>query len=181
MSDCSINWGTIRLTSQYLMTKKILGRTSPLPSCIDINSVSNVLDIAAGTCIWTLDLAKLPEVTSRLANASTSTGQSRDPKAPLQLWACDISTAKFPEKEIADSVGLKTFEQDVTKPFPSELYGTFDLVHMTLLVYALTEDGWKKALQNCKDLLSASPCFIYASESLTFSMRRCQNLVGISS
>ncbi|EIM91891.1 uncharacterized protein STEHIDRAFT_164316 [Stereum hirsutum FP-91666 SS1] len=158
----------VRLTSQYLMAKKILGRTSPLPSCIDINSVSSVLDIAAGTCIWTLDLAKLPEVTSRLANASTSTGQSRDPKAPLQLWACDISTAKFPEKEIADSVGLKTFEQDVTKPFPSELYGTFDLVHMTLLVYALTEDGWKKALQNCKDLLTPGGHLILSETDAVF-------------
>lgn len=141
------------MTSQYLMTKKILGRTSPLPPCIDINSVSSVLDIAAGTCIWTLDLAKLPEVSSRLADASISARSSRNPNAPLQLFACDISTAKFPEKEIAESVGLKTFEQDVTKPFPYDLYGTFDLVHMTLLVYALTEDGWKKALQNCKDLL----------------------------
>lgn len=103
--------------------------------------MSKVLDIAAGTCTWTLDLAKLPEVSSGLSR-------------PLELWACDISIAKFPEQAIADCVGLKVFEQDVTKPFPQGMYGTFDLLHMTLLVYALTEDGWKKALQNCRDLLS---------------------------
>ena len=46
------------------------------------------------------------------------------------------------------------FQQDVTKPFPDELLGTYDLVNVSLLCSALTSQGWKMALQNLRSLLS---------------------------
>lgn len=55
-------------------------------------------------------------------------------------------------------MGIQTFQQDVTKPFPEAMYGTFDLVHLSLVVLALTKEGWEKALENCRNLLSTCVC-----------------------
>lgn len=137
-----------RLVAQYVCTKKAFGWTSPIPQSVDIDSVSNVIDIAAGTCVWLLDLAHSPDVKPRLLMPAL-----KQPENKINLYACDLTLTKFPPKEYTDGLGIQTFQQDVTKPFPAELYGTFDLVHMSLVVLALTEDSWKKALVNCRDLL----------------------------
>lgn len=56
---------------------------------------------------------------------------------------------------MTDALGIKTFQQDITQPFPDELYGKFDLVQAFMLVGSLTEAGWKRALENYRRLLSA--------------------------
>lgn len=80
---------------------------------------------------------------------------------PIQLYACDISTDKFPPRDVTDALGIKTFQQDVTQPFPDELYGKFDLVQAFMLVGSLTEAGWRRALENYRRLLSRLIISIY--------------------
>lgn len=55
---------------------------------------------------------------------------------------------------VLESHNIDVFYQDVTIPFPTSMHGTFDLVHMSLLVWALTRRGWESALRNLRELLS---------------------------
>jgi ubiquinone/menaquinone biosynthesis C-methylase UbiE len=98
------------------------------------------MDVGAGTGAWALDFVSLPGVRDR----------------NVQVYACDISTAKFPRKDSDKSEVRKItfFQHDVTNPFSDELLGTFDLINVCFLVYALTAPGWKVALQNMYSLLS---------------------------
>jgi hypothetical protein len=71
----------------------------------------------------------------------------------IRVFACDIFNAKFPRG--APKEKKRTlFEHNVTELFPDELIGTFDLVNLSCLCYALTSKGWTGALQNLHDLLS---------------------------
>ncbi|KAJ7189214.1 S-adenosyl-L-methionine-dependent methyltransferase [Mycena filopes] len=135
-----------RLTKQYAMKKSIYGWTSAVPDTIDLSRVHRVIDVGAGTCIWTFDLADTLK-----ARGSTKT---------TQLHACDIKAGFLPTAEVAAAAGITTFTQDVTKPFKEEYYGTFDLVHASLLFMCLTEEGWAKALVNFKKLLRAGGVII---------------------
>ncbi|KAJ7200300.1 S-adenosyl-L-methionine-dependent methyltransferase [Mycena pura] len=128
-----------RLLKQYTMKNAVYGWTKPVPDIIDLSSTRNVLDIGAGTCIWSIDLANTPEVKVR--------------RSEVNIYACDINPAILPPTVTAE-LGIKTFEQDVTKPFPTEYHGIFDLVHLSFLFICLTEDGWNKALENVCTLLS---------------------------
>ncbi|KAI0710331.1 hypothetical protein C8T65DRAFT_193332 [Cerioporus squamosus] len=135
-----------RLVTQYAMKKAIYGWSAAVPPSFDISNISEVLDVAAGTCVWTADFARIPEVNARLALPG------RPPVAnPIQLTACDIETRFFPEQSFLDSLNIKTFHQDVTKPFPAELHGKFDIIHISFLLLCLTEQGWKDALANVRD------------------------------
>ncbi|KAJ7739064.1 hypothetical protein DFH07DRAFT_965887 [Mycena maculata] len=115
-----------RLAAQYAAKKAAYGWKSPVPDIIDLSRIQTALDIAAGTCIWSLDLA-----------ATLHAKNLHD----VQIYACDINTGFLP----ADT--------DVTKSFAEGYHGMFDLVHISLLVVCLTEDGWKAALANVQKLL----------------------------
>ncbi|KAJ6590123.1 hypothetical protein DFH09DRAFT_1259755 [Mycena vulgaris] len=128
-----------RLGNQYTMKKVMYGWTKPVPNIIDLSEVRNVLDIGAGTCVWTLDLANDPQIRSR-----------RD---EVMIYACDINVSIFPPITVTDNAGIKTFQQDIVKPFPTEYHGKFDLVHVSYLVLCLTEEGWHAALANINTLL----------------------------
>lgn len=106
------------------------------------------MDVAAGTLVWTLDFVNLPEIKSRLPTSS--------PSKPLELYACDISLAQFPDNKTIDDLGVVAFEQDVTKPFPEHLKNKFDLINMRCVAVALNMPGWEKALNNLYELLSKS-------------------------
>ena len=96
------------------------------------------MDVGTGTGAWILDFVALPGVRDR----------------GLQVFACDISTAKFPRNDEPGVKKITFFQHDVTKPFPDELLGTFDLINICFLGYALTAQGWKVALRNLYSLLS---------------------------
>ncbi|KAJ7171238.1 hypothetical protein C8R46DRAFT_1216815 [Mycena filopes] len=128
-----------RLSTQYAMKKACYGWSSPVPDTIDLSKVENVLDIAAGTCAWALDFAAMPQVKANRAN--------------MHLLACDINTAFFPDPRLMHEMGITTFWQDVTQPFPEEFHGKFDLVHVAYLVLCLTEEGWLSALDNYRQIL----------------------------
>jgi hypothetical protein len=72
----------------------------------------------------------------------------------VEAFACDLNTAKFPRKDRPEAKKVTFFQHDVTKPFPDEFLGTFDLVNINFLCYALTKQGWKSVLQNLYSLLS---------------------------
>jgi len=126
-----------RLKSQYLFFKSVFDYPDIIPPVVNVAHVSKVIDVATGTGAWALDFVSQPDVRDR----------------GVQVFACDISTAKFPQADIPDVDKITFFQQDVTKPFPDEMLGTFDLVNMTYLGFALTVQGWKLALQNLHDLL----------------------------
>lgn len=129
------------------MKKAIYGFPGAVPECItDVHlaDMSKILDIAAGTCVWTLELAQMPQIKPRLHPDSPS----------LSLYACDINKDFFPDPSITEAFGVVTFQQDVTKDFPNDLYGQFDLVHISFLAICLTISGWETALNNCARLLS---------------------------
>ncbi|VDC00855.1 unnamed protein product [Peniophora sp. CBMAI 1063] len=134
-----------RLATQYFYMKHFFDNADFLPPPIDIDKVESVLDVAAGTAAWTLDLADQPAAAARLP--------PHNHQHPLHLRICDISTAKFPPEDILARAGIEAFQHDVLTPFPAELQGTVDLVNMNYLVYALTEEKWKLALKNVHGVL----------------------------
>ena len=117
-----------RLNAQYSFFKSVVGHPQVIPPEIDIAHVSRVLDVATGTGAWALDFVSLPEVQ----------------KNNIQVYACDISCEKFLKGYNSAVKQIMFFQQDVTKPFPEELLGTFDLVNQSFLSYALTSQGWEK-------------------------------------
>lgn len=119
-----------------------------MPENIPTATLSNIIDIAAGTCIWTLEVADLPDIKERLQ--APPDGQT----PPINLYACDVNFGNFPAEEVLKDRGIKTLKQDVTQPFPEDMHGSFDLVHMTLMVWVFSESQWKAALENCYKLLS---------------------------
>ncbi|VDB89423.1 unnamed protein product [Peniophora sp. CBMAI 1063] len=134
-----------RLSTMYYLLKYFFDNQNFLPEPINIEEIGNVLDVGAGTGIWTLDLADQSAAAARLP--------PHDCEHPLRLSMCDISTAKFPPAEVLAPVGIKAFQHDVLTPFPADMHGTFDLVNMNYLVIALTEDKWGIALKNVHDVL----------------------------
>lgn len=127
-----------RLNAQYSFFKSVVGHPQVTPPGIDIAQVSRVIDVATGTGAWALDFVSLPEVY----------------KSNIQVFACDISKEKFLRGNKPPVKQITFFQQDVTKPFPDELLGTFDLVNLSFVSYALTLQGWERALQHLRGLLS---------------------------
>ena len=127
-----------RLNAQYHFYKSIFGHSQVISPGIDIANISRVIDVGTGTGAWAHDFASQPEVQER----------------NLQIFACDIDDTKFLQGNGLTAKHVSFFQQDVTKPFPDELLGTFDLVNVLLLCCALTSQGWEMALQNLRSLLS---------------------------
>jgi len=126
-----------RLNTQYPFYKSVFGHSQVIPPGIDIVNISRAIDVGTGTGAWALDFASQPEVQRR----------------NIQIFACDIDGTKFLQGNKLAEKHVSFFQQDVTKPFPDELLGTFDLVNLLLLCCALTSHGWKMALQNLRGLL----------------------------
>ncbi|KAI0262310.1 S-adenosyl-L-methionine-dependent methyltransferase [Gloeopeniophorella convolvens] len=139
-----------RLNGQYLWFKSIWDYPQLLPFEIDVARVSRVLDAAAGTGAWALDFVSLPGVRDR----------------DVQVFACDVSTAKFPDTDAPEVKRIKFFECDITRPFHDDMLGTFDLINLNYMSYALTKRGWKVALQNLHDLLKPGGYLIVRDSDL---------------
>ncbi|KAF4994253.1 hypothetical protein FDECE_13192 [Fusarium decemcellulare] len=92
-----------------------------------------VADVATGTGIWLRDAAKiLPPETS--------------------FDGYDFDTSKFPNPEQLPS-NIKLQWGDGLKPFPAEVQGHYDLVHVRCLMYGLKADQWKIMVENLLSLL----------------------------
>lgn len=147
------------LLKQYAFKKSAYGWDNAVPDSVDLTQVHRVLDIAAGSCAWTLDFAATPSIQSRLSKKDRQTNDANKGMPSIQIYVSDIDTKFFPVKDVLDEVGIESFQQDVTKPFRSDLYGTFDLVHICMVTLCLTQTGWSEALVNCYRLLRKSVSF----------------------
>lgn len=67
----------------------------------------------------------------------------------LRLDGFDIASGLFPEKGNG-----KYAVQDITKPFPPEYHGVYDLVHIRYLTIALPAEKYLPATRNVVKLLS---------------------------
>jgi SAM-dependent methyltransferase len=138
-----------RLNRQHAFYKSIFNYPQLVPPGVNITHVSRVIDVGAGTGAWALDFVSLPYVRNR----------------DLQVFACDISTEKFPRNDDPKVRKITWFQQDVTKPFEDALLGTFDLINLSFMSFALTARGWQVALRNLYSLLSKryftsmGPCY----------------------
>ncbi|KAJ4250148.1 hypothetical protein NW762_011959 [Fusarium torreyae] len=90
-----------------------------------------IADVGTGTGIWLLDLAKEVPKTAR-------------------LHGFDVDESKFStELPLNINLGLA----NVLEPFPKELLGQYDLVHVRLLMFALKSDQWVTAAKNLLTVL----------------------------
>ncbi len=126
------------MNRQYTFLNSVFDYPQLVPAGIDTTQVSRVIDVGAGTGAWALDFLSLPSVRNR----------------NVQVFVCDITTNNYPQGSEPEVREIRFFQQDVTKPFPNELLGTFDLINLCVMSFVLTTQGWKTALQNLYALLS---------------------------
>jgi SAM-dependent methyltransferase len=123
-----------RLDWQHHWAKALSSHQLIHPS-IPLNSLSTIADIATGTGAWIRDLAcNWPETLTK----------------PL-LFAFDISPIQFPNE--TDQAGIHFRVHDASKPFPDEYHGTFDLVNVRLVSYAITAADLPAVVHNVAALL----------------------------
>jgi SAM-dependent methyltransferase len=106
-----------------------------------------IADVATGTGVWLLEIA---------------------PKLPpsSRLDGFDISTAKFrPKDKLPANVKLQC--GDARSPFPEELHGQYDVVHVRLVVLALKADEWAKVAANLLPLLRPGGWLFWEETSMT--------------
>jgi hypothetical protein len=94
-----------------------------------------IAEFATGTAIWLTEVSKL---------VSTD----------CQLDGYDISSAQFPPPELLPS-NINLQQHDILKPLGEEYFGYYDIIAVRLLVTALADDEWKKAVQNVIQYLSS--------------------------
>lgn len=92
-----------------------------------------VADMGTGTGVWLRHLATQLPLSSRLDGY-------------------DFDTSKFPNaSQLPDNVKLSF--ADTMKPFPQEILGIYDVVHVRALMYALKAHEWATAVANLRTLL----------------------------
>ncbi|KAI0487500.1 hypothetical protein F4859DRAFT_510070 [Xylaria cf. heliscus] len=111
--------------------------TSPTPP--------KIVEIATGTGIWLLEVAK-----------------TLSPDA--ELVGLDYDTSKFPTaSSLASNITLR--QADMLKPFPSDLLGKFDVVNVRLIVFALKEGYGTDLVRNLMTLLKPGGYIVWAETS----------------
>ncbi|KAI0124803.1 S-adenosyl-L-methionine-dependent methyltransferase [Xylariales sp. AK1849] len=124
-----------RLEYQHGIFLKLTGRLLPdaISKYLETTSSPQVADIGTGTGVWLRGLAEqLP------------------PSSRLDGYDFDIS--KFPpEKTLPHNTRLSF--GNILEPFPSELHGKYDVVHVRLLMFGLKTDQWDFACRNLTTLL----------------------------
>ncbi|KAM0560105.1 hypothetical protein ACHAPJ_004065 [Fusarium lateritium] len=125
-----------RLSYQHNAFRKLTKTLIPANIKSHLESLDRaptVADVGTGTGIWLRDFA--PELS----------GDAR-------LDGYDIDGSKFlPPGDLPSNVKLDF--GDVFEPFPQELIGQYDLVHVRLLMVALKTDEWEPAARNLRTLL----------------------------
>jgi hypothetical protein len=116
----------------------VFNHPSVIPSVVDLTKVHHVLDAAAGTAAWALDLSDRAEAKS------------------LNIHVCDITASKFPPKEVLARAGISAFEHDLLQPFPEQMQGMFDLVNLAYVWLVFKEDQWGIVLRNLYNALGES-------------------------
>ncbi|KAI9155766.1 N-methyltransferase tcpN [Paramyrothecium foliicola] len=113
-----------RLKTQhnFMRAMTLVDFPPPVYDYIKDMEAPKIADVATGTGIWATELA------AKLPSAAIIEG-------------FDFDMTKFPEAEsLPPNVTLKF--GDIFKPFPQEVLGKYDVVHVRLLVFALKKDQW---------------------------------------
>ncbi|KAK2773606.1 methyltransferase domain-containing protein [Colletotrichum kahawae] len=113
----------------------LTGQVAPAHILDQLNRISSprVADVATGTGVWLRSLAQhLP--------------------SDAELFGFDFDAVKFPVSTTSSNVKFK--QQDVLQEFPAELQGTFDLVHVRLLLIAMKASDFETATKNLFQLLN---------------------------
>ncbi|KAI4858796.1 S-adenosyl-L-methionine-dependent methyltransferase [Hypoxylon rubiginosum] len=107
-----------------------------------------IADVGTGTGIWATELAaQLPETTI--------------------IDGYDFDVKKFPDpKTLPKNVTLQF--GDIFKPFPPEINGKYDVVHVRFLVFALKKDDWLVAVKNLRKLVAPGG-FLFWEETGPYS------------
>jgi hypothetical protein len=88
---------------------------------------------------------------------AAQTLHNRHPRRNLSFHGFDISPAQFPFSSLkAPRHNIQLTVHDILQPFPKEHWGRYDLVHVRLLVGAMKEVDYPRAVRNLYDLLSES-------------------------
>jgi len=104
-----------------------------LDTSIPTKNLKRIADIATGTGIWMEDASRtLPDGSS------------------IEFVGFDISDVGFPHKY---STNIKFSLHDMRQPFPKEYLGTFDIVHIRLVIYGLTAEIAPAVVDNLIGLL----------------------------
>ncbi|RAK95951.1 class I SAM-dependent methyltransferase [Aspergillus ibericus CBS 121593] len=121
---------SIRLYFQHWMWRRQLGYL--LHPQIPIKDGYRVADVACGTGIWLIDLAR--------------------EHPGVQCDGYDISTEQYPAAGwLPPNVRLETL--DLLKPIPEALRGQYDIVHVGLVVLVVENDDPTTVLENLLALL----------------------------
>lgn len=113
----------------------LTGQLAPTNILTQLRQTSSprVADIATGTGLWIVSIAEhLPPA--------------------ADLWGFDLDVTKI-HQNIKSASNVQFQQHDALIPFPEEIQGTFDLVHVRLLVLGLKTDDWDIAIRNAIALL----------------------------
>lgn len=122
-----------RLNTQHQFMRQLANGKLVQPS-VPLTEVRAIADVATGTGIW------IQEVAHEIGTANND----------MDLVGFDISSQQYPKNGIND---VDLVVHDVTKPFPKEHHGRFDLVNVRLLSYALESKDLQTAVKNIVDIL----------------------------
>ncbi|KAF8267511.1 hypothetical protein EI94DRAFT_1830084 [Lactarius quietus] len=93
-----------RLQNQYLFFKTVFDYPDIVPHVVDVSRLRKVIDVATGTGAWALDFVSRHDV------------RNPSPRAGVQVFACGISTAKFPQADKQPDVDkIAFFQHDVPR------------------------------------------------------------------
>ncbi|KAI1810827.1 hypothetical protein GGS20DRAFT_579569 [Poronia punctata] len=106
-----------------------------------LSTPPKILDIATGSAIWLREIAKtLP--------------------AESELIGVDLDTSKFPPADsLPSNITLRT--ANMHEPFPEEMLGKFDVVHIRLIIFALKENLGADLAKNLMTLLKPGGYFVW--------------------
>ncbi|OHE96495.1 hypothetical protein CORC01_08258 [Colletotrichum orchidophilum] len=126
-----------RLDFQHGVLKAIMGDNFPDVIWKHLNSIAapKVADAATGSGIF------LREIATKLATDA-------------QLDGFDMDASKFPDPALLPA-NVNLHIANVLEPFPKEMLGQYDLVHVKLLYAAMKKDDWLLAVKNLKTLLKS--------------------------
>lgn len=124
-----------RLDDQHAFLGKFSGGLVPTDISTHLATIPTprIADVGTGTAAWLIDIATQLPPTSVLAGFDVT----RDTLPPP-----DSRPANF-----------TFYNHNATEPFPEEHVGTYDLVHVRFLMYALKKHEWAVVAQNLYALL----------------------------
>lgn len=130
---------SIRLNTQHGFIKDLnLGRL--VHDRIPQHQIRAVADVATGTGVWLQDYA------SQVAGREQTLGEG------CTFVGFDISPLQFPTRQDA----MQFVVHDMTRPFPKQYHGVFDLVNIRLVVAGIPIVKLKDVLVNILQILRKS-------------------------